>query len=306
MLSTSRWVQWPPEKEPSPYAFQVGARYWFSEAWLGFAFANGDPGFGNPTSTLDWHNLAGHSGEVFARLDHKPTGLFVKGMVGGGMVNGGQIEDRDFFEQQIKFSDTTSDVKDGNLVYAMIDIGWAYSPSSDFRIGVFAGYHFWREKVTAFGLTCNDISPLVIGGCPPGSVPIDANTAVGIFQPTWHAVRIGVEIKYSFAERWSVAGEIAAVPYAALQNKDSHLLRADLGPSPNVITDSKYAYGVEAEVFLNYAVTPNIEIGAGFRYWGLTSNSGDVRFGPDFAIPFPLNNFELQRYGYLLQIKGKF
>ena len=36
------------------------------------------------------------------------------------------------------------------------------------------------------------------------------------------------------------------IPFATLQNKDSHLLRqssADLGPAPNIITDSREAYG---------------------------------------------------------------
>ena len=83
------------------------------------------------------------------------------------------------------------------------------------------------------------------------------------------------------------------VPYAALQNKDSHLLRqsmADLGPAPNIITEGRCAYGVEAEVFLNYAVTPNIEVGAGVRYWGLASRDGSVAFGPDFA-PDPAEQF---------------
>ena len=130
------------------------------------------------------------------------------------------------------------------------------------------------------------------------------------YEPTWHAVRIGVEGKVWIDKRWSVNGEIAGVPYASLQNKDSHLLRqsfADLGPAPNIITDSKYAYGVEAEVLVNYAVTPNIEIGGGLRYWGLASRSGDIRFGPTFSTGTnSLNNFDQQRYGVLLHVKGKF
>ena len=54
-----------------------------------------------------------------------------------------------------------------------------------------------------------------------------------------------------------------------------------------------------------YAVTPNIEIGAGLRYWGVASRDGDVRFGPYFAT-YDLNNFDQQRYGILLQAKGRF
>ena len=96
--------------------------------------------------------------------------------------------------------------------------------------------------------------------------------AVLRYEPTWHAVRIGADAKVIIGDGWSVSGEFALVPYAYLVNKDSHLLRqdfADLGPAPNVITKSTYAFGAEAEVFVNYAVTPNIEIGAGLRYWGL-------------------------------------
>jgi len=122
-------------------------------------------------------------------------------------------------------------------------------------------------------------------------------------------VRIGVEGKYSFNQRWSVSREIAGIPYAALWNGDSHLLRqsfSDLGPAPNIITTTNYAYGVETEVFVNYAVTPNIEIGAGLRYWGVASREGDVRFGPYFATGYDLNNFDQQRYGILLQAKGRF
>ena len=73
-----------PSKQPSPFVFEAGARYWYSSGSMKFGFTNGNPLFGNPTSTLDWHGLTGHSGEVFARLDHMPSGVFVKGMVGGG------------------------------------------------------------------------------------------------------------------------------------------------------------------------------------------------------------------------------
>ena len=68
-------------------------------------------------------------------------------------------------------------------------------------------------------------------------------------------------------------------------NKDSHLLRqsmADLGPAPNIITDSRYAFGIEAELFVNYAITPNIEVGAGLRYWGLASRDGQRPLRPQF------------------------
>ena len=130
----------------------------------------------------------------------------------------------------------------------MFDIGWAYSPAHDMRLGVFVGYHYWREKVTAYGLVCNQASIL---GCPsPGAVIGRSTRRSADLSPPCMPCASASRAKYSIDRHWSVNGEIAAIPYAALRNSDSHLLRqspSDLGPAPNIISTSNYAYGVEAE-----------------------------------------------------------
>ena len=249
-----------------------------------FGFTNGNPFFGNPTSTLDWMGLDGHTGEVFARIDHMPSGVFVKGVVGGGAIMDGQIVDRDFFRDAVQVFRHHQRREAGQLALCHVRrrLG-LFAAADDMRLGFFVGYHYWREKVTAYGLLCNQAS--VLGCTFPATSRFGFDTAVLSYEPTWHAARLGTEGKLAINDRWSVSGEFAVVPYALVQNKDSHLLRqgsADLGPAPNVITKSTYAYGVEAELFVNYPVTPNIEIGAGVRYWGLASRMGDVRFGPAF------------------------
>jgi hypothetical protein len=306
--STARWPNLPSAPPASPWAFEAGLRYWYSFGTMRFAFTNRNPFYGHPTSTLDWQDLTGHSGEVFARLDHKPSGVFVKGAFGLGTTQGGHMDDRDFFVGPILFSDTTSEVNQGDLTFASGDIGWSYYVSPDLRFGFFAGYQYWREKTTAYGLVCNptDITPPL---CPAGALLFAPSVAVGIYEPTWHAARIGVESRFTFNERWTVDLEIAAVPYAVLQNKDSHLLRqdpSDLGPAPNIIADGTHGYGFQAEVFASYALTPNLEVGGGLRAWGLTAQTGHVHFGPSFAGGFPLDRFEQMRFGGLLQIKGRF
>ena len=50
---------------------------------------------------------------MFARVDHLPTGLFAKGLIGGGVLKGGDMDDLDFLITQINFSNTTSAI-DGN------------------------------------------------------------------------------------------------------------------------------------------------------------------------------------------------
>jgi hypothetical protein len=306
---TGSTARWPVEREPprSPFALEAGARYWYSIGSIKFNFTNNDPLFGSPTSTLFWHGMVAQSGEAFARIDHLPSGFFVKGMVGMGRLSDGNIVDEDFLVTQFKFSDTTSDVNTGSTHFAMFDVGWAYWPVPDVRLGVFAGYHYWHDEMTAFGLVCNQASVL---GCPAAGAVLFGDNVAGLrYEPTWNAVRIGADAKVIIGQGWSVSGEFALVPYAYLVNKDSHLLRqdfSDLGPAPNVITKSTYAFGAEAEVFVNYAVTSNIEIGAGLRYWGLEAVHGGVRFGPLFTERDTLDSFSQQRYGLLAHVKGTF
>ena len=58
-------------------------------------------------------------------------------------------------------------------------------------------------------------------------------------------------------------------------------------------------------VLVNYALTPNIEIGGGLRYWQLVTQHGTALFVKSTNY-YPLDRFEQTRYGVLLQVKGKF
>lgn len=296
---------------PAPFRIDVGARYWYSTGKVDFGFRNGVPGYGDPTSTLDWRGMNGHAGEAFARIAHQPTRLFVKGLIGAGTLDGGTIVDRDFFAGQWKFSDTTSTVTGDSLRYGIVDAGWSFEvPKAGWRVGGFVGYHYWNETLGASGLITNpDDFGGAYWGVPAGTRLESDATAVFVYEPTWHALRLGVDGRWEFLPGWSVSGEVAWVPVAHVENKDSHLLRQgmnDLGPAPNVISRSSRGWGVEAELFVHYAVTPFLEIGAGGRYWGLNAGTGTVTFGPSFAQTYDLTRFEQQRYGLLLEAKGRF
>jgi hypothetical protein len=298
-------------RHPSPFAFEVGSRYWYSTGTVKYGFTNNAWPFGSPTSTLDWNNVQGHSGELFARIDHRPTGLFVKGMAGAGVLRGGEFVDRDYFIYQIKFSDTTSQVDGDTLKYATFDVGMSYElPRHGIRLGGFVGYHYWNEKMSAYGGVCNGTDIVWVGvTCgPPGSQLAPSDLLVLVYQPTWHAFRVGVDGRFRIDQRWSVSGEIALVPIAWIDNKDSHVLRqspADFGPAPNVISNG-YGYGGMAEAFINYAITPNIEAGVGARYWGINAYKGSVNNGPDFNQNMQLDFFNQNRYGVLVHLKGRF
>ena len=162
--------------------------------------------------------------------------------------------------------------------------------------------------MTAYGVRCNpdDVGGAVCG--PPGTIRAPFTVASMVYEPTWHAVRIGADASIRLDKRWTLTAEAAIVPYARLENKDSHLLRqsmSDLGPAPNIISTSHSGWGGTAEVLVNYAVLPNVDVGLGFRYWGLTTSKGSVQFGPTFANSYELTRFDTQRYGLILQIKAR-
>jgi hypothetical protein len=299
----------PPSVTISPFRFEAGLRYWYSKGDTKFGFANGSPVFGNPTSTLDWDGVPAHSGEVFGRIDHRPTGLFVKGMVGAGSIKGGELIDRDFLVSQISFSDTTSSVEEGRVRYGVVDAGISFDvPNAPLRFGVFGGYHYWSSSMTAYGVRCNPDNLGNLLCSPAGATVVSFATPVIAYEPTWHAARIGVDAKMMITSSLSLSGEAAWIPYATLNNKDSHLLRqgaADLGPAPNVITSSSKGNGVAAELFLNWHVMKHLEVGVGVRYWEFSTHESTVRSGPSFATAYTGTDFIDQRYGLLLQVKGK-
>lgn len=318
-LSGPQWPSVAAEVErrfPSPFAFEVGARYWYSTGTTKFGFSNGAQYYGSPTSTLDWNKTQGHAGEIFGRIDHRPSNLFMKAVVGAGILRGGEFIDRDYATYQYTFSDTTSQVNGDNLRYATIDFGYSYElPRYGVRFGGFVGYHYWHEKTTAYGLVCNaDDYGQQVSNCTPGSLEVPYSVPVIIYEPTWHALRIGADARIRINRQWSVSGEAAFIPIAWLDNKDSHLLRQDmpslanpygLGPAPNILTKG-WGIGGMAEIFINYEVTPNLEAGLGIRYWGINALKGNVNFGPAFNQNLQLDYFGQSRYGLLAQIKGKF
>ena len=96
----------PGPKEPvSAWSLEVGARYWYSTGETGFDLYDGT---GNVlVSRLTYEDLSAHSGELFFRGDHS-SGFFVKGYVGGGNVNSGNLIDEDFLREAYRRTSKTS------------------------------------------------------------------------------------------------------------------------------------------------------------------------------------------------------
>ena len=315
----------------SRWTVELGTRYWYSsgETEWNHTTAGGilvPPGIvvqaGDPTSVLVYDDLEAHSGEAFFRIDDQQSRLFLKGYAGAGGVVDGSLDDEDYaFDSgaQVKFSDTLSSVNDGSLAYASIDAGWTFyegrggngrddaTMAPGVRFGVFAGYHYWNEHVHAYGVSCNaddfgNLAPFSNCQAPPGTQVVSSSIKVISNDVTWHSVRLGLDGTWQINNRIGLSGEVAWIPYAVMDNDDSHHLRtdpADLGPVPNIRHDGT-GYGVQLEAVLSAQLTERFGVGVGGRYWHLESD-GTVEFGSPAFASEELNDFDSTRYGVFVQ-----
>jgi len=290
-LSLAAWAQGDAQGD------ELGARYWYSEGRTtrshNAQFA--DPRVGNPTSVLTWTDLTAHAGELHGRKNFvggRYGGWYVKGYAGVGSITSGSLRDEDFNRDQSTSSDTASTVKGDSLSYVSVDVGTDLWRSSKGRAGVFAGYHFWREYVDAYGIV-KTVPP--VGRTAPDSLLVISN------EVTWQSLRLG------FAGQWDVSAptrillDAAFVPFAHARDEDSHWLRqspSDLGPAPNIHSNGD-GYGFQLDLELRHLVQRDWEIGAGLRYWWLRARDGEHM---QAGFNLQLLELESQRFGLLLSL----
>lgn len=268
----------PPPPRPFP-DIEVGIRYWNSTGKTSFSIdsARSDPSLGSPTSTLNYSGMVGNTMEFTFRAESQRQ-YFVKGFIGGGWLDGGHLTDRDFYAGQVKFSDTTSDIKGNDLYYGTIDVGKRFNvmtrgPQID--IGPFVGFNYWEEKIAAYGAQCNavDVSNPPCGA--PGTIEIPFGSEAIGNDVHWAAVRIGAQAHIKLFNRVTLMGDAAFLPFAQMWANDSHYYRSDLGKTPN-IKDSGTGWGYQLEAGAKIDLTQNWALGAGVRYWYATTNGSSV------------------------------
>ena len=274
---------------------ELGVRWWVSsgETKLGHNAQILDPSLGNPTSVLVYGNLDANTLELFGRLTFGER-WFLKAVAGFGDINRGSFDDEDFNAGQVKFSDTNSSVTQGRITYGTVDFGrqWVLNEGA-LRLGVFAGYSQWTENYDAYGATD------FLGGIG-GDIPHDVRVISN--KVTWQALRVGVGADF-VSGPWRFSLDVAAVPYAKFRNEDSHHLRPDLGPVPNIV-DEGDGWGAQLDVELRYEIARRTELGIGWRLWYMEVRDGTTDFvNFNFAEEAPLVDFYTRRSGLLISLR---
>jgi hypothetical protein len=291
-----------PLPAPLGWDLDAGVRYWYSTGKV-----KTTTGADTLNSQLTYDNMTGHSGEVFARLD-TPSNVFAKGLIGGGAITSGKMNDEDWGlideietdPQPTSFEVTKSDVS-GSLKYATVDVGFNALRSRDYKVGPFVGYSYFHQTMNSFGCV-----QLVLPGsvCDP---PIPSNRNNITEEDTWQSVRVGIVAETAVWDRFWISGDVAYLPYAHFTGLDTHALRQPVTFFP----EKGIGHGVQAEVILSYFVTEKLTLGVGARYWSMWTTdasqtcTGACGDGATSLPPGPITA-NTQRYGIFAQLGYRF
>lgn len=283
------------DESPAARRGELGVRWWASsgETKISHNAQVLNPTFGNPTSVLVYENLDANTFELFGRQNFR-NDLFLKGLVGGGNINRGAFDDEDFDLGQVKVSDTTSSVTQGRIGYGVIDFGrqWVFGEGAVI-LGVFGGFSQWTEDYDAYGATDHL-------GAIGGDISRDVNVISN--KVRWRALRAGFAGQFAIGHA-RLGLDLALVPYAEMRNEDSHHLRSDLGPVPNIIDEGK-AWGVQFDAELRYEIMRRTELAVGARFWYLEVHDGTTDFRNfTFAEEAPLVDFYTKRTGLTISLR---
>ena len=251
-----------------------------------------NPAFGNPTSQLTYSGMKSSIFEVGLTVRHRE--FFGTAALGIGSIDGGNLQDEDWLAGQVKISDTNSAIKGDALYYWMIDVGRNVLWSERATLGAFVGVGQYYENIDAFGVTDN---------LNNGAILVSSRTKVISNEATWTFVRLGLNGKVSPWGPLMLTAEFAYVPYVDLHNEDSHYLRNDLGPVPNIHMDGS-GDGVMWQVEARYTLFTGAAFFVAYRDWRFRAD-GDIRFGSSTQ-KLPLNNFETTRSGVRVGFSYRF
>lgn len=288
---------------PQPdFAVETGLRTWYSTGssrgdW--HIYDRSDLG-----SRLAYGGLSGLAAETFFRIDHTPSGWFIKGFAGTGKLGSGVLKDEDFPPFQTPYSATLSEQRNGHLGYFSADIGYTFLRGAHYRLGGFVGYHYYTERTNGMG--CVSIA---LDWCTP---PNDLGRTVQMIsqRSQWHSLRLGLTGDVMLTDRLKLTAEAAWLAHSTLSATDSHWLRMDridfTGPTPQ---DGTGRSGIQLEAILSYQVTPTFSLGIGARYWRMAT-TGHLHFerstsASDPGLSQPLDSIT-ERYGGFVQAATRF
>src|SRR5215813_8948669 len=164
------WVYRPFDRPAPTYTADFALRFWYGRGTTAKNLY--DPSGTQLVSRLTYGDLSIFAAEAYTRFDLDRR-WFLKGYAGGGGFRKGNLKDEDFPPAITPYSATFSVQENGSPIYASVDAGFNVLWGPDFRIGLFGGFHYMNETVSAFGCTQIAFNPLICGMFPlPNQVKV--------------------------------------------------------------------------------------------------------------------------------------
>jgi outer membrane protease len=295
------WAYQPFDAPPATYTGDFGLRFWYGSSSTAKNLYDNTGSL--LVSRLTYGNLSIFAAEAYARFDLNRR-WFLKGYVGGGTLRKGNLKDEDFPPVVAPYSATWSVQENGSPIYANVDAGFNVVFGPDFRVGLFGGFHYMNETVSAFGCTQAAFNPFI---CGPAPIP---NQVKAITQDNnWYSTRFGIDGSLEIG-RFRLSAEAAWLPSVWLYGSDAHWLRISnfVGSFTSPVPEDGKGWGYQLEGFVSYRVTEALSLGIGGRYWrmqtrGLTHFENHVVGIP--ALPQAVE-WKTDNFGMFLQMSLKF
>ncbi|MFG1403721.1 outer membrane protein [Xanthobacter sediminis] len=248
-------------------------------------------------SRLIYAETTGRSLETFFRFENR-DGLFLKGFAGLGTLSGGSLYDEDF-PAEVVYSNTLSSLRNGQLAYGGLDVGYDILRQGGSSLGAFVGYRALYQSVNGFG--CRQIASDLTCAVQSAATEPALLDNLGLSETeTWQGVALGLNTRLALSERLRLEVDAAYLPYVTRSSMDNHWFRADINPQ----VERGSGWGSQIEAVLSYAVTDRLDVGLGGRYWFMTTESASTQF-PGVPMRSPMT-FYAERYGAFLQASYRF
>jgi outer membrane protease len=301
-VRTADW-SFRPAGQAATYRGDVGLRFWYGRGTTAKNLY--DPSGAMLVSRLTYDGLSIYAAEAYVRFDFD-RGWFLKGFAGGGGFRKGNLTDEDWGlpAPLNPYSATLSVQENGSPYYGSVDLGYSVVRGGDFRVGLFAGFHYMNETVSAFGCTQQSFNPFICGMFP---VPNTVNVITQ--ENNWYSLRLGVDAAVELG-RVKLSLDAAWLPYVSLYGSDAHWLRIGNFPGDftGKIPEDGTGWGYQVEGFVSYRVTEAASIGVGARYWRMQTK-GNTHFEDHIVggggLPQPVE-WKTESYGVFVQGSLKF
>jgi hypothetical protein len=258
------WINSPFDVPTHAYTAEFALRFWYGSSTTAKNLYDNTGSL--LVSRLTYGNLSIFAAEAYTRFDLDRR-WFLKGYVGGGAFRRGNLKDEDFPPVVTPYSTTLSVEQNGSPIYLNVDAGANVLFGPDFRLGIFGGFHYLNQNVSAFGCQQTAFNPSICGAFPlPNQVKVISQ------DNNWFAMRFGADASLEI-DRFRLTVEAAWLPSVWLHGTGAHWLRLSNFPGDftGPVTEDGKGRGFQLEGFLSYRVTPALSLGVGGRYWSMST-----------------------------------